>query len=326
MIRAVYSGRSDAWNLMDGEPEICIAPRRMMKEYSGVCPLVAVEDLSKTPTWLWLNEAIQEQTALLYVRVSSYKFDSDKARRLERLAMISRNVFLLDVTPFCAGIETLYDTWRYIDRSILGYQHHYACAGAHYEVFDGGIVPSLDLRLNAHKIAPHCQLESSPVRPNRTAQTVAPTDKEAALYASRREEMFARHKTPQPIVTRLADTVHAFESRRNHVMDISTDKDIVIVNIDSHAKWYRDNGRDVMTYSKPRGASSYARAVFAEAPIVYPHRKIHIEADLAHDCEVIDVHGDCKVDAYLWGRIDTAMQEIDLFCNELRSEHARLSN
>lgn len=328
MRRAIYSNRPDAWKRICDHPDICIAPRRLIKiiHASTNTPVVATEDLAKTPTWLWLNDAVTEGTALLYWRVSSYKFDSDKARRLARLASISRNVYLVDVTPFCGGIETIYGTWRYIDRGIIGYQHQYAFAGDHAEMHNGEVVPSLDPGLNAWKIAPHCILERSPIRRNRRIVDCSYDKKEHDAYQQKRETLFATKKTPQPILTALADTVHAFETRRDAVLAEAVPGSMIIVNLDSYAKWYRAHGMESSTYAKPADVSQCQSIVFAEPPIIYPFRRIHIEAQAPDDCKVVDVRGDAKVDTFLGDRTDKETGGIDQFCKLLSEEHANLSN
>lgn len=327
MKRVVYSGAADAWMRIDHSPEVCILPRRLISvlRRTMACNLVATEDLSRTPTWLWLNEAVQEGTALFYVRVSSYKFDSDKARRLERLAEISRNVYLVDVTPFCGNIMNLYDTWRFIDRSILGYQHHYAFAGGHHEVYNDRVVSSLDPQLNASKIAPHCILDRNPILEKRSTIDVRSSKIERDQYIEKREALFASKRSPQPILTGLADLVHSFDSRRSAVLDVANKNDLIIVNLDSYAKWYRDRGLNAATYSKPNEVQSYARIVFAEPPIIYPFRRIHIEADAGLDCEAIEICGDNKVDSFLSNRSNDELGSINDFCRLLREEHESLS-
>lgn len=253
---------------------------------------------------------------MLFVNVSQYyKVNSEKARCLDRLAEISRNVHLLDATPFCESIESLYITWRYVDRQILGYQHHYAFAGGHAERHGDKIVSSLDFDLNVSKIAPHCRIEKNPVRENRRVVRCEHTLAERQAYRDNRERLFATKKTPQPIITELADLVHAFDSRWKVVESFRGA--IVIVNLDSYAHRYRQRGFVAGTYAKPPNVTQAKKIVFAEPPIVYTHRRLHIEMAAPVDCEIIDVRGDAKIDDYLGGRIDQETRDVGLFCRKL---------
>lgn len=300
--------------------DIQIAPKTVAK---AMPRCYAVEDLDKTPTWLELNERVGKTTHLLLNRVSSYyKVNSEKARRLSRLAETASDVSMVDVTPFCESIESLYMTWRYIDRTILGYQHHYAFAGGHYEKHGDKIVSSLDFDLNASKIAPHCELRKSPVRSNRQVITCKYTDEEQQEYQEKRASLFSTKKSPQPIITGLADLVHAFETRRKAILDCSSGNTLVVVNVNSYARWFKDRGRNACTYAKSVDPSAFDRIVFAEPPIVYTYRRLHIESKASDDCEVVDVRGDSKVDTYLCDRIAKETGDIGRFCRILKEKQS----
>lgn len=300
--------------------DIQIAPKKLAAKLPRC---YAVEDLNKTATWLELNERISNQTRLVFNRVSSYyKVNSDKARRLERLSEMSKSVSMIDVTPFCESIESLYMTWRYIDRSILGYQHHYAFAGGHYEKHGNKVVSSLDFDLNASKIAPHCKLAKSPIRDKRSIVECQYTSCEHGMYDKQRDVLFSTKTTPQPIITGLADLVHSFETRRSAALDCSTGNSLVVVNVNSYAKWFKDRGRNCCTYAKPVDSSPFDRIVFAEPPIVYTYRRLHIESQARLDCEIIDVRGSSKLDRYLSDRIATETGDIGRFCRILKEKQS----
>lgn len=307
-VRVIYTNR-----LHEFPASLVIAPKRLCRRFRHATP---IEDITKTATWLRLNEQVQPGTPITFVYASGYyKVNSEKARRLERLAEISRNVHLLDVTPFCESIESLYITWRYIDRQILGYQHHYAFAGGHAERHGDRIVSSLDFDLNVSKIAPHCRIEKNPVRENRRVVRCEYTAGEHREYQSLRSRLFDTKKTPQPIVTSLADLVHAFESRRK--ASASHPGAVIVTNLDTYAQFYRQQGFQAGTYAKPPDVSQAKQVVFAEPPIVYTYRRLHIEMAAPEDCEIIDVRGDAKVDDYLGGRIDQETRDVGRFCRKL---------
>lgn len=309
MNRVVYSNRFPAVDA------IVIAPKRLGRQFVGC---VSIEDITKTPTWLSLNERIQENTPLCFVMSSSYyKVNSVKARCLERLAEISRNVTLFDVTPFCESIESLYVTWRYVDRSILGYQHYYAYAGGHAEQHGDKIVSSLDYDLSVAKIAPHCRIEKNPVRSKRHVIDCQYTASEHRAYQEARSHLFATKKTPQPIVTALSDLVHSFETRRNAVLSAITDDSVVITNLAGYAEHYRKHGLRAGTYAKPPDVCNANQIVFAEAPVVYTYRRLHIEMAAPHGCEIVDVRGDAKIDTFLGERTDQETGNVRKFCDKL---------
>lgn len=308
MKRVVYTNR-----ILIPEAALHVAPRTMCPQIPGSIP---VEDITKTPTWLTLNERLHPGDPVAFHRVSSYyKVNSEKARRLERIASISRNVSLIDVTPFCEAIEYLYMTWRYVSRDILGYQHYYAFAGGHAEQYGDAIVSSLDFDLNATKIRPHCTIEKNPVRSQRTVSRVQYTSGEHADYLEAREQLFATKSTPQPIITALSDLVHAFPSRRKAVLEASPKGAVIITNLTSYAKFYRDAGFRHGTYAKAPNLTGASAVVFAEPPIVYTYRRLHIE--MQAECPVIDIRGDAKVDNFLGSRIDQETDAVRTFCDKL---------
>lgn len=302
----------------DIECDVHIAPKCLCAKLKKAYP---IENLADTEVWLTLNERVRYGASVVFNRVSSYyKVNSDKARRLERLAQASGNVRIIDVTPFCESIESLYMSWRYIDRTILGYQHHYAFAGGHYEKHGEKIVSSLDFDLNASKIAPHCELRKSPVRNNRSVVYCEYSPSELDEYDKQRELLFSTKKTVQPIITRLADIVHAFETRRNATLDCSTGNALIVVNVNSYAQWFNDRGRVACTYANPIDCGKFDRIVFGEPPIVYTHRRLHIESKAHDDCEIIDVRGNAKVDGYLCDRIAKETGDIGRFCRILKEK------
>ena len=131
--RVVYDTALDAFRAVCPDPELYLAPRSRLASLRRLvdCPLIALEDVTETDTRLRLAELVQPGIRMVYDRSARYyRVDNDKARVLSRLAEIGR-VSLVDIVPFYEHRQHLYMTWRYIDRTILGYQHHYAFAGGH---------------------------------------------------------------------------------------------------------------------------------------------------------------------------------------------------
>lgn len=322
--RVIYSNRAEAFREVCSAPEIYLAPkeRLVVLQKCVPCKVTAVEDIDKTDTWLWLNEAVQRGTPIIYERVARYyKMTSDKARKLSRLADVSGNVSIVDIVPFCEDIKMLYMTWRYIDRAILGHAHFYAFAGGHAEMFGDQIVGSLDSLLLAHKIRPHSITERSMPSTQRETVNLSFTEAEHQTYLSKREALFASNRTPQPILTRLADTSHAFATRRTSVNQLTRRfrRPAVICNMADFANEYRDSAASG-TYSKPpKNLHECDGVIFAEPPIVHSYRRFDIESELNDGATVIDVVGNTKVDAFLCGRTRDEVTSVISFMDKLRS-------
>jgi len=325
--RAVYSRRLDAYRDVCPDPEVYLAPRARIPLLRPLvrCPLTAIEDLDDTPTWLWLNEVVRDGTRMVYDRTARYsKVESDRGRRLSRLAEVGR-AHLVDLTPFCEDVRALYLPWRYVCRTVLGYTHYYAFSGGHAEEVDGRIVSALDPGLLAGKIAPFCAGCEPRTLAERKTVPLRFTPAEHQEYARKREELFARYRTPQPILTRLADLSHGFETRRSTATDLLRPGDAVVCNMDAYARRYRERvpGVRAGTYAKPpRGLEECSRLVLAEPPIVQTYHRWDLEAVLPEGAEVVELVGDCKVDRFLCGRIEQERADIDAFMEGLR---ARLS-
>lgn len=299
---------------------LVIGPRAMSSRFST---FVAIEDIAKTPTWLRLNNIIGRGTPLTFINVAHYKVESDKARRLAWIAEASGNVTLVDSVPFYGTIANLYLPLRYVSRNILGYQHHYAFSSGHAEIHNGRIVSAHDYKLNASKLSPHCQFARNPLGSSRVIECKY-SDEELSAYMDYRNVLFDTKTTSQPIITGLADLMHGTDTRKKSVIDNTPNDGVVIVNLESYAATYRSYGIAAGTYSKRPDVSRASALVFAEPPIVYTHRRIQIESTAPPGATIIDITGNSKVDAFLFGRIMEERNNISLFCDELIN--ASLSN
>jgi hypothetical protein len=322
MRRIIYSTDVEAWKLVCDKPELYICPRSRVAAVEKIvnCPVIAVEDVTDTPTWLRVNSMARDGIPIVYDRVARYyKVGNEKARRLSRLAEIG-TVSLVDIVPFCEHRQFLYMPVRYVNRTILGYSHFYAFSGGHMEEIDGRIVHSLDCDLLSSKLSPHVALCRPAPGPKPRVVLVEATDEERAGYAARREELFEKCKTPIPILTRLADYSHATESRREAVRQLCVPGTCVITNIGPYAAVYKSFSVDVGTYdTPPKTLAACTRLVFAEPPIAITYRRFDIEAQLSAHCEVFDIVGRLKVDLFLSGRIAYERNEISTFMGALNA-------
>lgn len=334
VIHAVYSAAPDAAQLLTQGDTVSfyICPKERISSLCSFfsCPLIAAEDLTKTPTWLWCNEAANEQSVLIYDRMSRYyRVSSEIARRLEKLAEAVQSVYLVDIIPFCEDIQYLYMPWRYINRSILGYAHYYAFRENYAEMqADGTIVRAHDHGHLSKKLAPHCRVERpAALIAQRQRIEVSSSEAEQKDYSELRNQLFEIHTTPQPIITRLADYSHASASRRALVCDVarsSPGRSAIICNLSAYASWYRSQLRDIhaicCTYNKPdKNLTECDRVIYAEPPIVQSFRIFDIEALLPLSAHAVRIQGALKVDVYLDERLTKELSQIDAFTRTLWS-------
>lgn len=298
-------------------------------------PAVAVEDLTKTPTWLWCNEVLNDQSTLIYDRVSRYyRVSSEVSRRLERLAEVAAHTYLVDIIPFCEDVQYLYMPWRYVNRSILGYAHYYAFRENYAEMLpDGKIVRCHDYAHLSRKLAPSCIVERlSALLAKRQRVEIVATEAEQHEYKTLRDQLFEMHTTPQPIVTRLADYSHATPSRRETVCEIAgsfSGRVALVCNLSTYASFYHAKlSRSVVccSYSTPSQALSECDVVvYAEPPIVQSFRFFDIESLLPPSALAIRVFGELKVDRYLDERLTKEISQVDAFTKTLWEQcHAGL--
>lgn len=332
MIAATYSAALDAAHTFERADRasfyVCPKERIPMLRPFFQCPIIAVEDLTKTPTWLWCNEAVNERSVLIYDRVSRYyRVSSEIARRLEKLAEAARHVYLVDIVPFCEDIQYLYMPWRYVNRSILGYAHYYAFRENYAEMqTDGTIVRCHDHGHLSRKLAPYCRVDrSSALVAQRQRADVSSSTLEQKDYQDLRNQLFEIQTTPQPIITRLADYSHATDSRRSFVCEIAgsfSGRIALVCNLSTYASWYRSRLTDsrivCCTYSKPdKKLSECDTVIYAEPSIVQSFRFFDIEALLPTSARAIRVHGSLKVDRYLDERLTKEVSQVDAFMKTL---------
>ena len=342
MIAALYSKDRQSKNEFiksfiqqaNGDSVIYVYPKNRKKE----CPVldgvfsVTYEDVTKRDEWLHINSIISPNSVLVLENPSRYpKISSQKFGHLKRLSMQLEHKALVDIVPFTLDVQYLYTPLAYLDRAILGYAHYYAFRENYYEKDDDGVVRSAhDFDVLAKKMKLTCDIDyDSFLCRNRELIEVEATTDEHCRYQAKREELFSKEKSPQRIITRLADTVHAFESRLNILLDLLSSlqgRTVVYCNLGTYAKRVQQaiksakiKGVQVTSYQTGHSKSA-DNCVYYESPIVKSYFLLDAESRLPEYCNVYHFLGDTKVDQYLYGLIDHEIGQINALTQELYHE------
>ncbi len=295
------------------------------------------EDLTKPDPYLGLNAFVDDRTAMILDGSIRYnKVSSSKFKPIHHLCRQTPYRLVLDIAPFHGAIRSIYFPFSYLDRAILGYQHWYAFRPNNLEeAVNGEPVEAHDAALIAGKVAPHSAIAYQRLLASqrRWVECVT-TPEEEARYAARREELFATHKTPGPIVTRLADTTHAFESRMTVFRDLVSELSgsvLALTNLADakHAGSARKArfealkaGREVTArsyYDDCADVAAFDHVVYLESPIVNSHLLLDVEARVRPDAQVWHFTADAKVDVFLSSRIREEMTVMNEFAAALWS-------
>lgn len=287
------------------------------------------ETVTERDTWLHVNSLIGPNTTLIFENPSRYpKATTPKSRALRRLSMQVTRKAIVDIVPFTVGIKYLYTPLSYLSRSILGYAHNYAFLENYQELGEDGVIRSAhDYDVLAAKMKAVCKISYDAfLCPNRTVVHCPVTPAEHEAYAVRRAELFTKETNPGRIVTRLADTVHAFDSRLAMLLELLSELDgdtTVYTNLASYAKRAESAAKRagftrVMVTSYQLGAKQPTQnTVYLESPIVNSYYLLDAEAMLQDGCNVYHFLGDTKVDVYLYNQIDHELSQIDGLTKEL---------
>lgn len=293
---------------------------------------VTYEDIDKRDIWLHINSLIGESTILVMENPSRYpKATTPKSRTLRRLSMQIKTKALVDIVPFTEDIQYLYTPLSFLDRSVLGYAHYYAFRENYQEMDDNGVVRSAhDYDVLADKMKAVCQIDYDGfMLRNRSVVDCQISDTEAGQYDKKRSELFAVEKSPQRIITRLADTCHAFQSRTERMLDVLSEcqgKTLILCNLASYAKRAQSSAksagfRNVLATSYQvamrEDLSDFENVFYLESPIVNSYYLLDVEAALPLRCKVFHFLGNAKVDKYLYGEIDREMRQIHGLTKEL---------
>lgn len=293
---------------------------------------VTYEAIDERDTWLHINALIGDSTVLIMENPSRYpKAITPKSRTLRRLSMQVKTKCVVDIVPFTMDIQYLYTPLSFLSRSILGYAHYYAFRENYQEMDDAGVIRSAhdyDVLADKMKIACRVDYDGFMLR-NRTIVDSPITDSEAEKYATRKNELFSVEKSPQRIITRLADTAHSFQSRADRLLEVLAEchgQTLVLCNLASYAKRAQSaakaaNFRHVVATSYQvamrENVAGFDNVVYLESPIVNSYYLLDVEAALPEHCNVYHFRGDAKVDQYLFGEIDRELRQIHGLTKEL---------
>jgi len=305
---------------------------------------VTFEAISNRDEWLYINSIVNKDSVLILENPSRYpKITSTKFARLKRLSMQIEHKAVVDIVPFTLDIQYLYTPLAYLDRAILGYAHYFAWRENYYEQDGDGLVHSShDFDIVAGKMKSACRITYPAfLCQNRKTVDVESTEQEKRAYAEKKEQLFAKYTTPQPIVTRLADLTHAFDSRSDRLVELLATlrgKTLVLTNLGIYAKRLRKRLRDAgikqvritsyqhgvprqkrragqLPFSMPE--DNYQNCIYFESPIVKSYFLLDVESLLSPDCAIFHFRSDMKVDRHLYGLLDHELRQIDGLTKEL---------
>ena len=304
-----------------------------MKERAARLPGVystTYEDFTKRDTWLHTNSLAGESASLILENPSRYpKATTPKSRALRRLSMQVGRKAIVDIVPFTVDIQYLYTPLSFLGREILGYAHNYAFRENYQEMGDDGVIRfAHDADVLAAKMKAACRVTYPAfLCPNRQVVEVISTAEEQERYAARKAELFEKEKNPRRIVTRLADTAHAFASRAEALIETvrtSNRPTLALCNLSSYATRLNSTLRSAginhvkaTSYQLGLTASGYLDVVYFESPIVNSYYLLDVEAGLRTDANVLHFVGDTKVDRLLFDQISHELKQIDDLTREL---------
>lgn len=316
----------------DCERTIHLHPRGAALSLKGAVFGFAYEDIGKTDVWLSIHSLVGDGCGLLLQDPARYPSPTtEKSRMIRRLSMsfpVERKL-IVDIVPFTEGPESLYTCVSYIDRGILGYAHNYAWrANYDEECEDGQVRRAHDPKTIAPKLAPWCQIDYAALEVPSRLVAFSETDEELEVYRKRRDHLFNTERNPGRIITRLADTAHAFNSRRQALLRVLPevpDTHVIVTNLASEALSVRALIKEAGFRHR---CTSYAKlpgwpvdgVVYLEAPIVGAHRRLDLESRIGEGGRSTWLLGTTGVDRHLHGETQREIKVIDALVKELRHE------
>lgn len=287
------------------------------------------EDISDTNTWLRINNLIGENTLVFLENPSRYpKITSEKVRSLRRLTMQVSHVAVVDIVPFTLAIEYIYTPMAFLGRDILGYAHYYAFRENYHEVDEQGVTcRAHDYKILAPKVATVSDIGYSGfLNPRRQTVLAQSSDSENLEYQEVRDRLFASDLAGSKVVTRLADCVHAFQSRTDTLLEVLgglQGSSLVLTNLSSYAQRlntiFKSAGftRAHATSYQMARASGFDNIVYHEAPIVKSYLLLDVEAAAHEGVNIVHIRGDSKVDSYLYDLLHSEINQINAFTEVL---------
>ncbi len=303
-----------------------LAPKKALDQVRAAVPdaeFYAYEDVASRTNEPF-NRA-DDRTLLVYDRCARYgNILTSMFSRLSRLSLRYRYKLLVDIVPFTRDIQYLYVPISYLHRRILGHQHWYAFRENYRErTASGELVSGHDYRLLAEKLAPCADIDYDRFLPALETVACPLTSEEDSGYQTIREELFARHQTAGPIITRLADWVNMRESRYAalaRLLSGLSGRVLAYTNIASHNAQLRRRfqGLEVRTFYDANGdEGTAAHVILFEVPIVKSYLWLDVLANLAPHCRVWLFASGAPVDRYLLGKASAEYQAVDRFTQTL---------
>jgi uncharacterized protein YhbP (UPF0306 family) len=307
---------------------IYIYPKNRPRVFKGAF-CVTFEDVTKNDNWLTVNGILNEDTILIMENPSRYpKITSTKYEYLYRLAMKVKkeNKYIVDIVPFTLDIVYLYTTYVYMSRAILGHAHWYAFRENYSEQLeDGTIVSGHDHKLLAKKIMGITEIDYPQfLLENREIVSIISTKEEAEQYQAKKDELFDKEKSIVRIITRLADTAHAFVSRREAVAELALSlegKTVIYFNLTSYAppvKKLIGRNKNIICTSYQKGyIGDVDNIIYAESPIVKSYFLLDAESRANQDAKVYHFVGDMGVDKHLYSLVESELNQINSLTKEM---------
>jgi hypothetical protein len=224
----------------------------------------------------------------------------------------------------------------FLGKDILGFSSYHAWKEGYQEIDGAGLVRSShDFELVAEKLKEFCGIDYSAFKqPDRTIVEFESTRSEHEQYEALKTEIFsAVDFEPGPAITRLADLVHAFDTRIGTLVDLVSTLEgstLLYTNLKSYAtkalaaaKKAGLKGVSATSY-QIGSAEKFDNVIYLESPIVNRHFFLEAEANIQNGANVYHFRGDTKVDNLLYDETAMRLDEVHNFTEELyRAIHGR---
>lgn len=287
------------------------------------------EEMTKTNKWLEINQLISEDSVLIMDNPSRYaRVSASKALSIGRLGKSGAKA-IVDIAPFVFGVHHLFHSMSFLGKDILGFASYHAWREGYQELDRLGLVRSShDFELVAEKLKGFCSIDYSAFKASdRTIIEFESTKSEHEQYELLKTQIFsAVDFEPGPAITRLADLVHAFNTRIDTLVDlVSTLKGstLVYTNLKSYATkalaaTKRMGLKGVSATSYQIGSTEkFDNIIYLESPIVNRHFFLEAESNIRDGGKVYHFLGDTKVDSLLYDQAAARLDEVHNFTAEL---------
>lgn len=308
---------------------VYLLPKKFYDELKGSLENVEVhfyEDISKSND---LINYAREESLLILDSPARYKnIGTSKFSRLSKISKQYKNKIIIDSVPFASEIEFLYVPLSYIDRNILGYQHHYSFRENNSEVYQGKQWRSHDFELNAKKMSGIAYQEYQSFLDGIEIKTheVALTQEEKDGYEKKKEDCFKKYDRFNPIVTALSDYSNMRESvyeKIGEVLQNINGEAVLYTNIKTHNKYLKKRfpNVNVRTFYDVNGdEQNYKNIILCEVPIARAYLFTDVLSRLNVETTVHIIKPNVPAIKLLYNRMNTEYTQLDEFTKILRRE------